>query len=136
MSKAFNPFGEFDFTKYMAELKMPGVDIDQFATAYRRNLEAIASASQIAVEGIPRLQFNPGSRDPRQVGRRACGELRMNVDGAGGAFCVVGRGACLRLGRKRAARNQQSGRNRRGFPCQFEEIATGQYQRIFSHAFS
>jgi phasin family protein len=52
MSKPFNPFAEFDFTKYVTELKVPGVDIDQLATAYRKNVEAIASASQVAVEGM------------------------------------------------------------------------------------
>ncbi len=31
MSKPFNPFAELDFSKFMAELKIPGVDFDQVA---------------------------------------------------------------------------------------------------------
>jgi phasin family protein len=51
MPKQFNPFGELDFSKFMTELKMPGVDFDQVAAAYRKNLEAMTTASQVAVEG-------------------------------------------------------------------------------------
>ena len=51
MAKQFNPFGELDFSKFMTELKMPGVDFDQVAAAYRKNLEAMTTASQVAVEG-------------------------------------------------------------------------------------
>ncbi len=51
MSKPFSPFGELDFSKYMSELKFPGVDLDQLANSYRKNIEAFTSASQVAVEG-------------------------------------------------------------------------------------
>ncbi|MGO8868402.1 MAG: phasin family protein [Alphaproteobacteria bacterium] len=51
MSKPFNPFAELDFSKFMAELKIPGVDFDQVASTYRKNLEAMTTASQVAVEG-------------------------------------------------------------------------------------
>jgi len=51
MSKPFNPFAELDFSKFMAELKIPGVDFDQVASSYRKNLEAMTTASQVAVEG-------------------------------------------------------------------------------------
>lgn len=52
MPKPFNPFGELDFSKLMSELKMPGVDLNQVATSYRKNVEALTSASQVAVEGM------------------------------------------------------------------------------------
>lgn len=51
MPKSFSPFAELDFSKFMSEFKMPGLDFDQFATSYRKNLEAMTSASQVAVEG-------------------------------------------------------------------------------------
>lgn len=52
MAKPFNPFGELDFSKLMGELKMPGVDLNQVAMSYRKNVEALTSASQVAVEGM------------------------------------------------------------------------------------
>jgi phasin family protein len=51
MPKPFNPFGELDFSKFMTDLKMPGVDFDQVGASYRKNLEAMTTASQVAVEG-------------------------------------------------------------------------------------
>jgi phasin family protein len=52
MPKAYNPFAELDFSKLIGELKMPGVDLNQLAASYRKNVEALASASQVAVEGM------------------------------------------------------------------------------------
>ena len=51
MPKSFNPFAELDFSKFMTEFKMPGFDFEQIAATYRKNLEAMTSASQVAVEG-------------------------------------------------------------------------------------
>lgn len=47
-----NPFAEVNFTKFMSELKMPGIDVDQLADIYRKNVEALTSASQLALEGM------------------------------------------------------------------------------------
>jgi phasin family protein len=47
-----NPFAEVDLTKIMSEFKLPGMDMGQVADSYRKNVEAIASASQLAVEGM------------------------------------------------------------------------------------
>ncbi|HYB10917.1 MAG TPA: phasin family protein [Alphaproteobacteria bacterium] len=52
MDKAYNPFGEIDFTKFMAELKVPGLNVEQVADSYRKNVEALTAASQAAVEGM------------------------------------------------------------------------------------
>lgn len=65
MSKtASNPFFRSDFTKFMdmsritempkglQDFKMPGLDFDAFMAAQRKNLQAIAQASQTAVEGV------------------------------------------------------------------------------------
>jgi phasin family protein len=62
MSK--NPFGEFDMSrmfdaaklfdpgKLMADLKMPGVNMEQVVASQRRNLEALAAANNLAVQGF------------------------------------------------------------------------------------
>jgi phasin family protein len=47
-----NPFADLDYTKMFADFKMPGVNADQFAESYRKNVEAISAASQVAVEGM------------------------------------------------------------------------------------
>jgi|SRR5208282_2537403 len=52
MNKAYHPFGEVDFTKFMAELKVPGLNVEQVADSYRKNVEALTEASQAAVEGL------------------------------------------------------------------------------------
>jgi phasin family protein len=55
MTKPSNPFPKPDFTKMAAKLKEQGIDIDEIATMYRKNVEAITSASQAAVEGVQRV---------------------------------------------------------------------------------
>jgi len=55
MPKSFNPFAELDFSKFMTEFKMPGVDFDQVTSTYRKNLEAMTAASQISVEGAQKV---------------------------------------------------------------------------------
>jgi len=60
MPKTFNPFAELDFAKFLAELKLPGVDFDQLGASYRKNLEAISAASQIAVEGTQSVVMRQG----------------------------------------------------------------------------
>jgi len=52
MAKTFYPFGDVDFSKFMSELKVPGVNVDQVAESYRKNVEALTAASQAAIEGM------------------------------------------------------------------------------------
>jgi phasin family protein len=47
-----NPFAEIDYTKIFTDFKMPGINADQIADSYRKNVEAISAASQVAVEGM------------------------------------------------------------------------------------
>ena len=47
-----NPFSAFDFTKFMADFKLPAVDAGKMADAQRKNFEAIASINQLAAEGV------------------------------------------------------------------------------------
>ncbi|HLI13068.1 MAG TPA: TIGR01841 family phasin [Alphaproteobacteria bacterium] len=48
----FTPFTEVDFTKFLGEFKLPGVNTEQLVESYRKNVEAFAAASQLAVEGV------------------------------------------------------------------------------------
>lgn len=58
MSKPNNPFGDFDFSKMMdpskmmGDFKMSGVDMEKVVSSQRRNLEALAAANQLAIEGM------------------------------------------------------------------------------------
>lgn len=57
MAKSSNPFLDMDFTqmldpaKLAEQYKLPGFDPQQAMAAQRKNMEAIASANRIAVEG-------------------------------------------------------------------------------------
>ena len=46
------PFLETDFTKIFAEFKIPGFDMQSLVATQRRNIEAVNTANQLAVEGI------------------------------------------------------------------------------------
>ncbi|MGQ0675701.1 MAG: phasin family protein [Rhodospirillales bacterium] len=66
MSKT-NPFADLDFTKFMGEFKMPGMDfkmpevnVDLLVQAQRKNFEAFASANQLAFEGIQAVAKRQG----------------------------------------------------------------------------
>ena len=58
MTKPNNPFGDFDFSKMMdpskmlGDFKMSGVDMEEVVSSQRRNLEALAAANQLAIEGM------------------------------------------------------------------------------------
>ena len=58
MTKPNNPFGDFDFSKMMdpskmmGDFKMSGVDMEKVVSSQRRNLEALAAANQLAIEGM------------------------------------------------------------------------------------
>jgi phasin family protein len=53
----FNPFenvdlGKFDFTKWLGELKLPGVDVQTLMDNQRKNIEAVVEANKLAVESM------------------------------------------------------------------------------------
>ena len=44
--------GDFDFTKFFSEMKMPAIpDMEEVLNAHKRNLEALADANRVALEG-------------------------------------------------------------------------------------
>ena len=45
-----NPYGAFDFTKLMADFKVPAVDVDKIMAAQKKNLETLTSANKLAAE--------------------------------------------------------------------------------------
>jgi phasin family protein len=52
MTKTPNPIFDVDFTKLAAEFKVPGVDLEHVMSAQRKNVEALARANQLAIEGM------------------------------------------------------------------------------------
>ncbi len=52
MAKTFPTFSEVDFSKFMAELKLPSIDVNALTTSYRKNVEAMTAAAQVAAEGM------------------------------------------------------------------------------------
>lgn len=46
-----NPNFDLDFTKFLGQFQMPGSDANPFLESQRRNIEAIATASRLVLEG-------------------------------------------------------------------------------------
>lgn len=46
------PFWDVDVTRFMADFKFPTPQFDTLLTAQRRNVEAVAAANQLALEGV------------------------------------------------------------------------------------
>ncbi len=47
-----NPFFDVDVTKFLGDLKVPGIDVEALLASQRRNIEAVTAANQLAIEGI------------------------------------------------------------------------------------
>lgn len=47
-----NPFWDMDFSKMMADYKVPGMDMDALMAAQRKNMEALTQANRLAYEGM------------------------------------------------------------------------------------
>lgn len=52
MASPSYPFFENDFTKMFSEFKIPGFDMQALVATQRRNIEAVNTANQLAVEGV------------------------------------------------------------------------------------
>ncbi len=48
----FKPFWEMDLSKFAGDFKMPGIDMDAMLAAQQKNLQAVAEANKLAVEGL------------------------------------------------------------------------------------
>jgi phasin family protein len=51
-TQSTNPFFGNDFSKVFSEFKIPGFDIEGLLATQRRNIEAVSTANQLAVEGV------------------------------------------------------------------------------------
>ena len=51
MAKSPSPFDMTDFSKIMGEYKIPGVDWQEMIASQQKNLQALAKANQVLVEG-------------------------------------------------------------------------------------
>ncbi len=51
MSKNIQGLLDFDLSKLMSEFKFPGLNVDALTGSYRKNIEALTQANQLAVEG-------------------------------------------------------------------------------------
>jgi len=50
-----NPYGNFDFTKFMADFKVPAFDVDKVMAAQKKNIETLASANKLAADAVQGL---------------------------------------------------------------------------------
>jgi phasin family protein len=77
---ANNPF-EFDLTKLLGDFKVPGIDFEAIVASQRKNIEAVTTANQLAVEGL------------QAVLRRQAEIIRQSIEEASslvGDFTAVG----------------------------------------------
>ena len=69
-----NPFADMDVQKMMGEFKLPNVDVDAVVAAQKKNIEALTSANQLAVEGIQAI-----ARRQAEIMRHTVEELQQNM---------------------------------------------------------
>src|SRR3546814_11077957 len=69
-----NPFLEMDVQKLMGEFKLPNVDVDAVVAAQKKNIEALTSANQLAVEGMQAIATRQA-----QILRQTVEEMQKNV---------------------------------------------------------
>ncbi|MDH3228771.1 MAG: TIGR01841 family phasin [Alphaproteobacteria bacterium] len=50
-----NPYGTFDFTKFMADFKVPAFDVDKIMAAQKKNIDTLTSANKLAAEAAQSL---------------------------------------------------------------------------------
>lgn len=49
------PFATVDFTKYVADLKVPMIDVTKVVAAQKRNFDAVAAANRAVTDGLQAL---------------------------------------------------------------------------------
>lgn len=78
-AKTDMPF-DFDVTKYMSELKVPGVDVDALVATQQKNLEAMTAANRLAFEGMQAI-----AKRQAELIRQAVEEAAAAATGLAGA---------------------------------------------------
>lgn len=87
MAKANNPFANYDFSKMWGEFRVPAVDVESLMAAQQRNVDALSSASKLAVEGLQQVAqrqaellrdaFEQSSEAAQQYARLSTAEERL-----------------------------------------------------------
>jgi phasin family protein len=63
--------GEFDFTRFLSEMKLPAMpDLQTLTEANRRNIEALTAANRVALEGAQAV-----ARRHMEIMQQAMGEM-------------------------------------------------------------
>lgn len=73
------PF-DFDMTKYMADMKVPGVDMDAMVSLQQKNLEVMTAANRLAFEGMQAIM-----KRQAEIMRQAVEESTAAATGIAGA---------------------------------------------------
>jgi len=74
MAEFKNPFLDMDVQKMMGEFKVPNVDVDAVVAAQKKNIEALTSANQLAVEGMQAV-----ARRQAEILRQTAEEVQKNI---------------------------------------------------------
>lgn len=74
MAEFKNPFLDMDVQKLMGEFRLPNVDVDAVVAAQKKNIEALTSANQLAVEGMQAI-----ARRQTEILRQTAEELQRNM---------------------------------------------------------
>ena len=89
MPKTGNPFFDFDVTKVMGDVSLPGFDVEAFITAQQKNFQAFSSAHQLAFEGlqaVAKRQSEILQSSVEQFGK--AGQQMMGAKGPEDAFAM------------------------------------------------
>lgn len=77
-----NPFATVDFTKYMADLKVPMIDVNKIVAAQKKNFEAVAAANKAAADGIQAMFQLQAAVAKRNAEELAAALQELTVAGA------------------------------------------------------
>ncbi|WP_404383520.1 phasin family protein [Caenispirillum salinarum] len=78
-AKTDMPF-DFDMSKYLTEMKVPGVDMDAMVATQQKNLEALTAANRLAFEGMQAIM-----KRQTEIVRQAVEESAAAATGVAGA---------------------------------------------------
>lgn len=70
MAKQANTFMDFDMGRLMGDFKAPTLNMEHIADTYRKNVEAVTKANQVAMEGmqaVVRRQIEIGQQNMEQA---------------------------------------------------------------------
>jgi len=71
----------FDMSKYVGDMRAPGVDVESIVAMQRKNLEALTQAHQVAIEGVQavlRHQLETARRTMEEFSSMFSGFLQPN----------------------------------------------------------